>query len=518
MLVRAVATITSFTLLSRVLGYVRDAAMAKVLGAGMLSDVFLIAFKIPNFFRRLLAEGAFNAAFVPIFAKRYTGEGAEDARRFAGEALTLLLLLTGTLVLVFELYMPALVRVIAPGYSVASDEFALSVDLTRITFPYILLVSLVALAGGVLNTLHKFKYAAFSPTLLNLAMIISLYTLHHMFATPAHGLAIGVVLGGIAQLTLMIFALWRHTMLFWPRWKFLSEQTRRLLRLLLPGMLGAGVFQINVLIDTMIATYAGEGAVSYLYYADRINQLPLGSIGVALGTALLPLLSTQLRRDELSAAKDTFNHSIRIGMFIALPCTAALLVLSTPIIDVLFRRGAFTLNDAVATSHTLKAFAIGLPAYILAKITTAPFFAQENTKTPVKIAALCVAANLIMNIIFMQFLNYIGIALATALSAWLNIFLLHRVLYRQYGWSIDAQTRHFIARIGLASLCLAIVGGSGYALAQHLQSFHDGSNLKRLAILSGLCGVSSLAFILSVHALGIGSIRSLLRQFKKQPL
>jgi putative peptidoglycan lipid II flippase len=517
MLVRAVATITSFTMLSRVLGYVRDAAMAKVLGAGMLSDVFLIAFKIPNFFRRLLAEGAFNAAFVPLFAKRYTGEGADDARRFAGEALTLLLLLTGTLVLVFELYMPALVRIIAPGYNVASAEFALSVDLTRITFPYILLVSLVALAGGVLNTLHKFKYAAFSPTLLNLIMIASLYAFHHSFATPAHGLALGVVLGGVAQLALMVFALWRHAMLFWPRWKFLSDQTRRLLRLLLPGMLGAGVFQINVLVDTMLATYAGEGAVSYLYYADRINQLPLGSIGVALGTALLPLLSAQLRRDELAAAKDTFNHSIRIGMFIALPCTAALLVLSTPIIDVLFRRGAFTVEDAVATANTLKAFAIGLPAYILAKITTAPFFAQENTKTPVKIAAVCVLANLIMNLIFMQFLSYVGIALATALSAWLNVFLLHRVLHRHYGWGIDAPTRRFVARIGLASVALAIVGGGLYAATKHLHGFHDGSNLERLAILCGLCGSASLAFIISVHALGVGSVRSLLRQFKKQP-
>ncbi|MCA3269489.1 MAG: murein biosynthesis integral membrane protein MurJ [Thalassospira sp.] len=518
MLLRAIATITSFTLLSRVLGFVRDACMAKVLGAGMLSDIFLIAFKIPNFFRRLLAEGAFNAAFVPLFAKAYAGEGAEDAKRFAGEALMLLLLILSSLVLLVEVFMPYVMTVIAPGYAPGTPEFLLSVDLTRITFPYIAFVSVVALFGGVLNTLHQFKYGAFSPTLLNLIMIASLYGFEGHFPTSAHNLAVGVVIGGVAQLLLMLWALWRFKMLFAPRFSCITERSKRLLRLMLPGMLGAGVFQLNVFIDTMIATMAGEGSVSYLYFADRINQLPLGSIGIALGTALLPMLAAQLKRDERSAAVDTYNQAVRIGLFIALPCMAAIMALGTPIIDVLFRRGAFTVEDAAQTSLTLKMFALGLPAFILAKILTAPFFAMEDTRTPVKIAIVCVLFNLVSNLVLgLHYgLAHQGIALSTAMSGWLNVFLLQRSLKQRYAWHTTKGSKIFAAKSAVAALILGIVAFSAYTgLKSHIDYYESHGGFRFLGLML-LCGLSSASFLAACWALKLGSPRLILAQLKRK--
>ena len=451
-LVRAFATVSGLTAVSRLLGYGRDVLIAAALGAGMTSDAFFVAFKLPNFFRRLFAEGAFAAAFVPVFARSLEGEGREEARRLADQTLAVLASVLLVLVLTVEIAMPVLIALMAPGFAEDPAKFALTVELTRITFPYLLLISLVALFGGMLTSSGRFAAFAAAPILLNIALIAAALVAR---ASPdigaGHALSWGVSLGGVAQLLLLVVALRRAGLMPRPVLPRLTPGVRKILVLFGPAAFGAGIVQINLLVDQFIASFLPTGAISYLYYADRINQLPLGVIGIAVGTALLPLLSRQIEAGDESAANDSQSRAVELVMLFCLPSAAALTVIARPIIAVLFERGAFDAATTDASAAALVAFAVGLPAYVLIKVFAPGFFARQDTKTPVKIALVGLATNIALNLVFIWYLAHVGIALATALAAWVNGGLLCWVLMRRGHFHPDARLKRRLPRLLIAT-------------------------------------------------------------------
>jgi putative peptidoglycan lipid II flippase len=456
-IVRSALTVGGLTGASRVLGFVRDLLIAAVLGAGAAADAFFVSFKLANLLRRLFAEGAFNAAFVPLFARAHEGEGPEAARRFAEETLAVMTTVLLVFVLLAQLAMPWLVRALAPGFEVEGERYGLAVELSRITFPYLMFISLAALFSGVLNSIGRFAAAAFAPIILNVVLVTTLLVASLHPATPAHALAWGVFAAGILQLAWVAVAARRNGMGLRLRLPRLTARLKRLFRLMLPGAIGSGVYQINLVIDTLFASLLPVGAVSYLFYADRLNQLPLGIIGVAIGTVILPLLSRQLRAGEDRAASQTQNRAIEMGLLLTLPAAAALIVLAQPIIQVLFERGAFGPEDTAATAAALMAFSIGLPAYVLIKVLVPAFFAREDTATPVKVAAACLIANVLLILALIGPLAHVGIALATAISNWLNVVLLATILHRRGYLRADARLRRCLPRMALVAGLMAVV-------------------------------------------------------------
>ncbi len=453
---RSIATVGGWTMASRVLGFVRDILIARYLGAGPVADAFFVAFKLPNFFRRLFAEGAFNAAFVPQFARTLEAEGRDVARAFAEHTMAVLLSVLLPFVLLAQVGMPTLMVVIAPGFVGDPEKFALAVELTRITFPYLLFMALVALMGGVLNSLERFQAAAAAPILLNIVLISALVLLRDRFATTGHALAWGVAAAGAAQFVMLVFATRGAGMaLGLPRPR-LTPKVRRVLRLMVPGAIGAGVVQINLVIDVILASTLPVGSISYLYYADRVNQLPLGVVGVAVGIALLPLLSRQVRAGDDQAAHNSQNRAIELSLLLTVPAAAALIAIAGPVVSVLFQRGEFDAASALATSRALTAFAIGLPAYVLIKALGPGFFAREDTATPVKIAAAAVVFNVVAALVLMQFIAHVGIALATALSAWGNAGALGFLLHRRGFLVPDARLKRSVPRIVFAAVFMAV--------------------------------------------------------------
>jgi putative peptidoglycan lipid II flippase len=455
-LARGIATVGGYTLVSRVLGFVRDVLAAAYLGAGPVADAFFVAFKFPNFFRRLFAEGAFNAAFVPIFAGMVARDGRLVARDFAEDALAVLLAALLALTLAVEMLMPQFVAVVAPGFRDEPEKLALAIEFARITFPYLLFISLVSLQGGVLNSLDRFGAVAATPILLNLCLIGGLIFLTPGLGSAGLAMSWSVAIAGVVQFLWLAAACGREGMALRLPLPRLTPDIRRLWRLMLPAALGSGAVQINLLIDVMIASLLPTGAVSYLYFADRIYELPLAVIGIAIGTALLPLLSRQIRLGEAAAARETQNRALEAALVLALPATAALLVLAEPVIVVLFQRGAFDAVAASATAAALVAYAAGLPAYVLIKVLAPGFYAREDTTTPVRIAVACVALNTLAALALMGVLGHVGIALATALSAWVNCALLARGLAARGARGPDARLRRAARGSALASAVMAL--------------------------------------------------------------
>ena len=490
-LLRSVATIGGYTLLSRVLGFARDVLVAAYVGAGPVADAFFVAFKFPNLFRRLFAEGAFNAAFVPIFAGLAATSGHGAAKRFAEDALAVLLAVLIAFVIVAEIAMPWLMYAFAPGFSATPAKFHLAVELTRITFPYLLFISLVSLQGGVLNSIDRFAAVAATPVLMNVCFIAGLLLLIHVTPTAGHALAWGVAAAGVVQFLWLAWAMNRAGLaLSLPRPR-LSPEVRRLLALMLPATLGAGVVQINLMIDIVIASVLPTGSVSYLYYADRVYELPLGVIGIAIGTALLPQLARHARRGEAAAAITSLNRGVEVALLLALPATVALLVIAHPIVAGLFERGAFGGAAAGATSAALVAYALGLPAYVLIKVLAPGFYAREDTKTPVKIATGCVVANTVLALALLKPLGafgiaHVGIAGATAASAWINTVALAAILHRRGHFVPDASLRRRAPRALAASLVMA---AALWGALKPLAPWLAGGSLHRAAALGILVAV-----------------------------
>lgn len=455
-LLRSIATVSSWTMASRVLGLVRDILIARYLGAGSVADAFFVAFKFPNFFRRLFAEGAFNAAFVPQFGGVLEREGRAAARAFAEAALAIMIFVLLPAVILAQIAMPQIMVVLAPGFRTDPPTYQLAVELTRLTFPYLLFMALTALFGGVLNTMGRFAAAAAAPVFLNVILIAALIFLSMTLPTPGHALAVGVTVAGAVQLALVAIAAARNGMPIYLRRPRLTPETRTMLRLMLPGAVGAGAVQINLVIDVMLASLLPAGSISYLYYADRLAQFPLGVVGVATGIALLPLMSRQLGRGDEMAAGESQNRAVELGLLLTLPAAAALIAIPGPIIALLFERGSFDAASTGATTHALIAFSLGLPAYVLIKALAPGFFARGDTATPVKIAIAAMVINVVAAVALMQIFAHAGIALATAISAWVNAVLLFSFLVRKGYFRPDPRLISRTPRIIVAAVVMAV--------------------------------------------------------------
>lgn len=508
-LLRSIATVGGWTMSSRVLGFVRDVLIAQVLGAGQTADAFFIAFKFPNLFRRLFAEGAMNAAFVPMFAGRLERQGLAAARAFGADVAAMLTAWTLALTVLAMAGMPWLMTIQAAGFVSDAEKFALTVELARITFPYLLFMVLAAMMSGMLNSVGRFAAAAAAPVLLNVVLITALLLLHFGVARlPGHTLAIGVAVAGALQFVMLAVACRRAGILVpLPRPK-LTPGVRRLMILMTPGVLGAGAVQINVMVGDLLATLLAEGSVSYLYYADRVNQLPLGVIGVAVGIALLPLLSRQLRAGEEEAAMHSLNRALEVSMLLTVPAAVALVAMPWPIVTVLFERGAFDAATAIATADALRAFAIGLPAYVLIKALTPGFFAREDTATPVRVAVGSMILNVALAATLMQVLAHVGIALATAISAWVNAATLAWLLRRRGHFTADARLRRVMPRLLLAS---AVMGVAVYFAAEAATPWLTGPSVDRLGALLALVVGGAALFAALAQATGAADIRDLRR-------
>ena len=494
-LVRSVATVGGYTGISRILGFVRDILIANVVGASPVADAFFAAFRLPNLFRRLFAEGAFNAAFVPLFARHLEQEGEASARRFAGEALSVLV--TGLLLLSAAAMagMPWFIYVIGSGFSQDPEKLALAVELTRITFPYLLFMAVVALLSGVLNSLYRFAAAAAAPILLNIIFIFALVAVLPFTGAPGHVMAWAVCVSGAAQFLFLVVAAKRAGMaLRFPRPR-LTPGVRRLLALMLPGMLSAGALQINIFVGSSIASWQ-EGAFSFLYYADRVYQLPLGLIGIAIGIVLLPDLARKLRAGNDDQAMHSLNRGLEFALLLTLPATVALIVIAGPIIGGLFQHGRFGAADAAATAAALVAFAWGLPAYVLVKILQPAFYAREDTVTPFRYSVVSVVANIVLSLLLFWQFRHVGIALATSLAAWLNTVLLMLSLRRYGFWALDARFKARLPRIAVGSAAMgavlwALQLGAGAWLGD---GFAERITLLVILVAAGLAVYGGLAF------------------------
>ena len=517
-LLRNFATVGGATAVSRVLGFVRDIFMAAALGTGPVADAFFVAFRFPNLFRRLFAEGAFNSAFVPLFARRLEGEGEQSARAFGSESLSALL----TALLIFtalaEIAMPFLMYGLAPGFLDDPEKFDLTVFLTRIALPYLTLVSLLAFFSGVLNARGRFAAAALAPALLNVVFIAALLFIlwkgWHDSPRAGEALAVAVLIGGVAQLAMVMIAARRAGTLLPLRRPRLTPGVRRLIRLGIPGVISAGIIQINIVVGTMIASLQ-DSAVSYLYYADRLYQLPLGVVGIAIGVVLLPDLSRQLRAGRQDVANHQMNRGLEFSMALTLPAAAALFVIAEPVINVLFERGSFTASDTDMTAAALLGFSIGLPAFVLVKVFSPGFFAQEDTKTPMWFAGVSLVVNVVLSLSLFPFLQHVGIALATSVAAWINALLLAITLQRRGGFSLDDRARKRLPLILIASLLMgACLYGAEWLLAPFLA---EPALLIRVATLALLVAIGVVVFAIFCQVTGAVDLRTVFAKLARRP-
>jgi putative peptidoglycan lipid II flippase len=458
-LYRGFATVGAMTILSRVLGFVRDVLIAAVLGTSFVADAFFVAFRVPNMFRRLFAEGAFDAAFIPLFARLLHEAGLEAARAFAGQTLSGLAVLLVAVVVLGEVAMPWFMLLLAPGFHDDPAKFALAVLLARIALPYLVCMSLVALYTGVLNAQGRFAIAAFTPSLLNVVLIIVLLALVATGNTDkgqaGMALAWGIVMSGLLQVAVIAVAAARTSMRLPLTRPKLTPDMSRLVALAVPGMLAGGIGQLTGVVSTIIATLQ-DHVVSWLYYAERIVQLPLGVIGVAVGVVLLPDLSHKLRSGDHRAAIASENRALEFALLLTLPAAAALVLAATPIMRVLFQHGAFTAADTEETAAMLSAHALGLPAYVLVKVLHPSFFAREDTRTPMIFAAIAMGANVVLSLILFFAVGGIGIAVAAMLSSWINVALLVMTLRRRGEFALDAAFRRAFAGIAAATVSMGI--------------------------------------------------------------
>jgi putative peptidoglycan lipid II flippase len=515
-LYRGFLTVGGLTAVSRVFGFVRDVLLAAVMGTGWVADAFFVSFRFPNLFRALFAEGAFNSAFVPLFSKRLRAEGNESARGFAEQALAILFVGVMATVIAAEIFMPYLVRLIAPGFSTDPAKFKLAVLLTRITFPYLVCMSLVALTAGILNALGKFSAPAATPVVLNLVLIgVTLFAASAGFYDqPQAGIvqAWGVAIAGFAQLLYVAWAARGLDMDPGFRWPRLTPDMKRLLVLAVPGLITGGINQLNIFIGTMIASLQAS-AVSFLYYADRINQLPLGMVGIAIGVVLLPTLTRHLADGDESAAMASQNRSLEFALLLTLPAAVALVVIPKPIIQVLFQRGSFSASDTVAVSAALSAFALGLPAFVMTKVFLPGFFAREDTATPMWFAMASVAVNIGGSLALFFVMGHVGIAIATSLSGWTNALLLAGTLMWRGHFRLDAA---LMRRAPLILLASAAMGAALHFANRALEGYFmpGQSGLVHAGALFILVGCGALVYAIGVQVTGAMRLSMLRRAIK----
>jgi putative peptidoglycan lipid II flippase len=506
-MIRRIATVGGLTLVSRLSGFIRDVVMAAILGAGPVADAFFVAFRLPNHFRAIFAEGAFAAAFVPAYARTLEQAGLPAAKLFADQIAAALIAINLALLAIAMVFTPEVVSVLAPGLD--PQRFELAVALTRITFPYLALVSLETLFAGILNANNRFATAAGAPILLNLSIIATLL-LTPFFQDAGHAAAWGVLLAGVVMVLVVGGDAEAHGYGIRLRMPRLDEPTRRFLKALGPAIIGAGGVQLALFADTVIASFLPTGALSALYYADRINQLPIGVVGIAVGTVLLPEMSRRLAAGDTRGAASAQARGIQLALLLTVPCAAAALTIPELIMRALFARGAFTAQDAAAAGATLAAYSIGLLPFVLLRSFTAPFYARGDTATPVKAALLAAAINIALKVVLMGPLAQVGLALATSVGAWINLTLLAYFARRQ-GFAVSgAAIGRPVAKLIAAGAVLgaALLAGA-YALDHVLPlSMH----FRAVTMLALLILLGALVYGVAVLLLlGWSWLRSLMR-------
>lgn len=489
-MIQRILTVGGFTLLSRVTGFARDILLAAVLGAGPLADAFFVALRLPNHFRAIFAEGAFNSAFVPAYARIHKQNGADPARLFADRIFTLLLAVQLVLLAVALVFMPAVIGILAPGFGKDPARFALAVELTRITSPYLLLISVVTLYGGILNALGRFATPAAAPILLNLSMMMAL-TLAAFFPTAGHAAAWGVLVAGVLEVLLVAGDAWRQGALPKLRWPRFDLEVKTFFKRFAPATVGSAETQIALFADTIIATFLAAGALSALYYADRLNQLPIGVIGIAAGIVLLPEMASRLAAGEEKAARHAQNRAVELTLLLSIPCFVAFLLVPDMIMRALFGRGAFTAADAQAAGATLTAYAIGLLPFVLIRSAAVTFLARGDTFTPVKALFFAVAVNVALKVLLMDGYAQVGLAFATSIGAWVNLGLLLWFAARQGLITIDDRLRHSSLKLAAAGLVLGVAIFAGERL---LADALSGWRLRDEAMLAALAAIGLVVY------------------------
>ena len=503
---------------SRVLGFVRDALVAAVLGTGPAADAYLAAFRFPNLFRRLFAEGAFNTAFIPLFAKHLEQDGMEPARLWAARIMSWLVVVVTGVTIFAELFMPQILPLFVPGFLGDQSKYDLTVLLTRICFPYLMCMSLMAAYAAILNGLNRFTASSFAPILLNIVMIVFMAPLvlwPNTDVQTAIWIAIGTIAGGIAQLLMVYIAIRRSG--FVPRlhWPKFDAEVRRFWILAIPAVIAGGITQVNIFVGTIIASSAAS-AIAYLYYADRLYQLPLGIIGIAIGTVLLPELSRHLKGGRDKEADASQNQALLISMLLSMPAATALIALATPIVAVLFQRGAFSAADTYETAQTMIWFSAGLPAYVLIRVLQPGFFAREDTRTPTVFAGISVVINIGLSLLLFPMLKHVGIAVATSVAAWANAALLAIWLGRRGHFRLPADDWRRHALIIAAAVVMAVVL---WALAIPLGPYMrpHAPLIVQLVALGGLCVFGAALYFALVHFSGAQRLDTLLGRLKRSP-
>ncbi|WP_130834695.1 murein biosynthesis integral membrane protein MurJ [[Erwinia] mediterraneensis] len=498
-LLKSLAAVSSMTLFSRVLGFTRDAIVARVFGAGMATDAFFVAFKLPNLLRRIFAEGAFSQAFVPILAEYKSKQGEEATRLFVAWVSGLLTLALAVVTLAGMFAAPWVILVTAPGFADTADKFALTSSLLRITFPYILLISLASLAGAILNTWNRFSVPAFAPTLLNISMIgFALFAAPH-FDPPVLALAWAVVAGGVLQLGYQLPHLRKIGMLVLPRLNLKDAGVWRVIRQMGPAILGVSVSQISLIINTIFASFLVSGSVSWMYYADRLMEFPSGVLGVALGTILLPSLSKSFATGNHDEYSRLMDWGLRLCFLLALPSAVALGILSGPLTIALFQYGKFSAFDALMTQRALIAYSVGLLGLIVVKVLAPGFYSRQDIKTPVRIAIVTLIMTQLMNLAFIGPLKHAGLALSIGLAACLNAALLYWQLRKQKIFQPQPGWYAFMLRLIVA---VAVMAGTLWGLMQVMPAWEEGNMLWRLLRLAGICAAGGAAYFMMLALMG----------------
>lgn len=499
------------TFLSRILGLFRDIVVANVMGAGLAADVFLFANKIPNFLRRLFAEGAFAQAFVPVLTEVQHQQDDAKTKQFIAHISGTLGVIVTIVTLIGVVASPVIVAIFGTGWFIdyyqgelQGSKFELASQLLKITFPYLWFVTFVALSGAILNTLNRFAVSSFTPVLLNVAIISCAIFLHESFEEPAYALALGVFFGGLLQLLFQIPFLIKAGVFVRPKWGWHDEHVTKVRKLIIPALFGVSVGQINLLLDTVIASFLITGSISWLYYSDRLLEFPLGLFGIAIATVILPTLSKNFVSKDAQQFQKNMDWAVKMVCLLGLPAAAGLAILAEPMLLVLFQRGQFTPDDAYFASLSLTAYATGLLSFMLIKVLAPGYYSRQDTKTPVKYGIWCMVANMGFNLIFVLYLGYefgfIGLAMATSASALLNVFLLYSGLHKQGVYRISKQTLFFVLRVILVTALMGIVTYQiKLPTAGWLSLALDGRILELLKVLS----IAALVYLVGLLLLGI---------------
>jgi putative peptidoglycan lipid II flippase len=520
-LLKGIGTVGFFTLGSRITGFVRDMLQAALLGAGDSAAAFIVAFRIPNLFRSLFAEGAFSAGFVPLFAGMHEGDGHAKAMAFAREAAAVLVLALAAFSALMIAFMPAVVFLIAPGFADNTALMEEAIKLSRIAFPYLFFISLASLQSGILNALHIFAAPAAAPILLNITVIGFLLGAATLDNSRAEAMAWGVSAAGLIQFLWLAYHCKRAGAALGLGRPRLSADVKLLMKRMLPVAIGAGVYQLNMFASTIIASFVSVGAVSWLYYADRVNQLPVGIVGVAVGIVLLPMLSRQIRAGNEEAALSNQNRAIEFSLLLTVPASIGIALLAEPITSTLFERGAFTPSDREAVAAALFTFSFALPAYVLNKALTPGFFGRQDTSTPVKVAAAAFVVNLIASLALIQVYGHVGIAMASTISAWFNAGVLFFLLHRRGHIKPDARLKKRVPRLLVAAAVMGAAVWGALRLAFDIAGpvfgpprAPAGPEIMRIYVLAAVIAAGGLVFLAGIFLFGVAD-KSDLKQFRR---